>query len=85
MLGMDKLEPKPGNWRRMRWAWFALAVLGVLLTPGAILSAIDLYKTDHKLGFVIPIAFTIRFAQIWFFTWLSWKCRPLKSETNHQA
>lgn len=76
MAGMTTLEPKPVKWRRMRWAWFALAVLGVVLTPGAILNAIDLYQTNHKLGFVIPIAFAIRFTQIWFFAWLWWKYRP---------
>lgn len=79
---MNTLEPKPGKWRRMRWAWLALSVLGVLTTPGAILHAMDLYKADHKFSFMIFIAFAIRFGEIWVFAWLWWKYRPSAPQTS---
>jgi cytochrome c biogenesis factor len=73
---MDSWELKRGNWKRLRWAWFALAVLGCFLTPSAILDAIHSYRSEHRLAWVIPVAFVLRFGQIWLFAWLWWKSRP---------
>lgn len=82
MVRMDRLEPKRGQWRRMRWGWLAISILGLLFTPSAIIDAVDTYKTDHSVGWIIPLAFAIRFGQIWLFAWLWWKSRPSSPETN---
>jgi Na+/H+ antiporter NhaA len=82
MLLMDqqsKRDSLRGKWGRWRWAWLALAAIGVLSTPGAILDAINLNRSEHRLGFITVIAFSIRFAQIYGFTWLWWKTRPYKA------
>jgi hypothetical protein len=83
MTGMDQLDQEKdslrGKWKRWRWAWLALAVAGVVTTPAAVISAIDLYRSDHRLGFVVPLGLGIRFAQIYGFTWLWWKTRPVDS------
>jgi hypothetical protein len=81
---MDKWELKRGHWRRMRWLWLALSLLGLISTPSAVLDAVENYKTDHRLGWIIPLAFGMRFGQIWLFAWLWWKCRPLPPEYSSE-
>jgi hypothetical protein len=80
---MDFLDPKHPIWRRVRWGWFVIALIGILMTPGAVMSAIESYRSDHKWAWILPIAFSIRFAQIWFFLWLWWKYRP-STQTNSE-
>jgi hypothetical protein len=79
---MNRSEMKQGAWKRMRWLWLAFAILGLLLTPSAIANAIDSYKADHRLGWIIPLAFALRFGQIWLFAWLWWKYRPSGPERD---
>jgi len=74
---MDQWELKRGKWRRMRWLWLAFSLFGLISTPSALFDAFNTYKTDHTLGWIIPLAFAMRFGQIWLFAWLWWKCRPL--------
>jgi hypothetical protein len=73
---MDPWELKRGSWKRLRWLWLVLAVFGCLATPAAILDAVKTYRADHRLGWIVPLAFAIRFGQIWLFAWLWWKSRP---------
>jgi hypothetical protein len=77
---MNRSEMKQGARKRVRWLWLGFAILGLLLTPGVIADAIDNYKADHRIGWVIPLAFALRFGQIWLFAWLWWKYRPSDSE-----
>jgi hypothetical protein len=81
---MDFLNPKHPVWRRLRWAWFVLALIGILMTPSAIMGAIEVYKTDHKTAWVLPFAFLLRFAQIGFFLWLWWKYRPAPQTDSNE-
>jgi len=74
---VDFLKLNSGKWKWSRWGCLIIAVIGVLMTPQAIINAIQLYKSDHKLGFVMPLAFALRFAQIWVFAWVWWKTRPV--------
>ena len=62
--------------RRTRWLWFAMAVVGVLQTPNAIINAIQLVKSDHRMAVVAVLAFAIRFGMIWLFLKLWWQFRP---------
>ena len=64
--------------RKFRWGWFAIAVIGILQTPTAVISAIHLVSSDHRLTPIIPIAFAIRFGMIWLFLKLWWDTRPIK-------
>jgi Na+/H+ antiporter NhaA len=75
----QKKDSLRGKWSRSRWIWLALAAVGVVMTPAAVINVIDLYRADHRLGFVIPLGLSIRFAQIYGFTWLWWKTRPMDS------
>jgi hypothetical protein len=50
------------------------------MTPNAVINAIDFYRSDQRLGFVMPLALIIRFAQIYGFTWLWWKTRPEEAD-----
>jgi hypothetical protein len=68
----------------MRWLWLAFSLLGLISTPAAVFDAIDIYKTDQRLGWIIPLGFALRFGQIWLFAWLWWKCRPLHPEHNSE-
>jgi hypothetical protein len=61
-----------------RWLWFGIAVLTILQTPDAVMSAIHLVKSDHRLGWIVPVAFAIRFGTIWLFLKLWWRSRPSK-------
>ncbi|MCU1222547.1 MAG: hypothetical protein JWQ42_640 [Edaphobacter sp.] len=79
---MDQWELKRGHWRRMRWLWLASSILGVLSTPSAMVNALDDYKTNHSFGWIVLLAFAMRFGQIWLFAWLWWKCRPFKADTG---
>ena len=45
---------------RFRWLWFAAAALMALSTPGAIVSAIHLAQSNHKLILISNIALAIR-------------------------
>jgi hypothetical protein len=60
----------------LRWGWLSLVVVSILTTPSAIMDAIHLGRSDHRLIFVIPLAFTIRFAVTWWFFRLWWVSRP---------
>jgi hypothetical protein len=66
--------------RRFRWAWFALALIGVLETPFAIVDAIQFARSNHGLAPIMLIAFPIRFGMIWFFFWLWWQYRPVANK-----
>jgi hypothetical protein len=67
---------KKPKWRRMRWSWFAIAVVGILQTPNAIINAIQLVKSDHWMALVAVLGFAIRFGMIWLFLKLWWQFRP---------
>jgi hypothetical protein len=82
VVEMDSSEPKPGNWKRMRWVWLALAIWGLLATPGALIDAFNFYRTEHRLGWIIPLAFALRFGQIWLFAWLWWRCPPANADAQ---
>jgi hypothetical protein len=79
---MEQPKIRQGAWKRMRWLWLAIAIWGLLLTPSAIVSAVDAYKADHTFGWIIPFAFALRIVQIWFFAWLWWKYRPSNLKPN---
>ena len=74
-----KKDSLRGKWQRWRWLWLVLAAIGVLMTPTAVMNVINLYRLDHRLGFVAPLALAIRFAQIYVFSCLWWKTRPVDS------
>jgi hypothetical protein len=61
---------------RFRWLWFALAILAALGTPGALIDAIHLAQTDHRLVVIVILAKAMRFGWIYLFLWLWWKYRP---------
>jgi hypothetical protein len=82
---MDQPGIKQGTRRHIRWLWLAISIWGLLLTPSAIVSAVDAYKGDHQFGWIIPFAFAMRIAQIWFFAWLWWKYRPSNLTPNTSA
>ena len=67
---------KKPKWRRMRWLWFAIAVLGILQTPNAIINAIHLVNSDRRMALVALLGFAIRFGMIWLFLKLWWQFRP---------
>jgi hypothetical protein len=62
--------------KKFRWGWFLIAVFSILTTPNAIITAIQLGKSDHRLIPILPIAFAIRFAMTWWFLKLWWTHRP---------
>ena len=70
-----EIAKKP-KWRRMRWLWFAIAVVGILQTPNAISDAVRLVKSDHSMVLIAVLAFAIRFGMIWLFLKLWWQFRP---------
>jgi len=45
-------------------------------------SAADTYQYNHRLEWIIPVAFAMRFGQIWLFAWLWWKSRPANKEAK---
>jgi len=61
---MDRLDLKHPNWQRFRSLWLAIAAVGLLTTPSAVINAVNLYHSEYRLGFLIPVAFSIRLAQI---------------------
>jgi hypothetical protein len=61
--------------KRFRWVWFAIAALSIVETPHAILTAIVLGRSDHRLIPIIPLGFAIRFAFTWWFFKLWWSYR----------
>jgi hypothetical protein len=75
----ESVIAKRSKWSRMRWGWFAIAALGILQTPTAIIHAIQFANSYHRLAPVMVLAFAIRIAMIWFFLRLWWQFRP----TNH--
>ena len=79
MVLEQKKDSLRGKWRRWRWLWLAIAAVGLVMTPNAVINAIDLYRSNHRLLFVMPIGLGIRFAQIYGFAWLWWKTRPVDS------
>lgn len=84
-LPTGKLTGQVKNlWRRFRWLWFGGAILAILTTPSAVADAIKLFRSDHSLGFVLPIAFAIRIVMIWWFLKLWWSTRPEKVESNSE-
>jgi len=64
------------KWRRMRWLWFAIAVVAILQTPHAIIDAFRLVKSGPWMALVAVLAFAIRFGMIWLFLKLWWQFRP---------
>jgi hypothetical protein len=80
MAGMNFFDQKHPIWRRLRWLWFVMGVVGLVLTPGAVIGAVKLYRMNHNLWFVIPIGLILRLALIGFFFWLWWKFRPAKAD-----
>lgn len=76
-LSGDALErAKKPKWRRMRWLWFAIAVVGILQTPNAIINAIQLVRSNHWMALIAVLGFAIRFGMIWLFLKLWWQFRP---------
>ena len=67
---------KKTKWRRMRWCWFAIAIVGISQTPSAIITAIHLVKSDHRMALIVVLGFAIRFGMIWLFLKLWWQFRP---------
>jgi hypothetical protein len=65
-----------------RWGWLFLVVVSILTTPSAVVDAIHLGRSDHRLMFVIPLAFIIRFAVTWWFFKLWWGSRPSAQREN---
>jgi hypothetical protein len=65
----------------------AISILGLISTPSAVIDAVANYRIDHKFGWIILIAFSMRFGQIWLFAWLWlwWKCRPLPLEHHSNS
>jgi hypothetical protein len=80
MAGMNFFDQKHPIWRRLRWLWFVMGVVGLVLTPGAVIGAVKLYRMNHNLWFVIPIGLILRLALIGFFFWLWWKFRPAEAD-----
>ena len=66
---------KKHKFKRTRWLWFAVAVIGILQTPDAIVKAIQLVKSDHWMSSVVVLGFVIRFGVIWLFLKLWWQFR----------
>jgi len=61
---------------RFRWLWFAVAALMALSTPSAIVSAIHMAQSDHRLILIFILALAMRIGWIWLFLWLWWKYSP---------
>jgi hypothetical protein len=76
-MSQSSLE-KPKWIRKFRWGWFAIAAIGILQTPMAVINAVHLVGSNHRLAPIIPIAFVIRFGMIWLFLKLWWDTRPIK-------
>ena len=66
--------------RRFRWGWLIIAVIEILETPSAVISAVRMVHSDHRLWFVPFISFPIHFGMIWFFLKLWWDYRPEKGK-----
>lgn len=66
--------------RKFRWLWFAIGLIGLLQTPFAVMDAVDLVRSDHRLVFVPFVAFPIRLGMIGLFFWLWWATRRLNAE-----
>jgi hypothetical protein len=64
------------KWSRMRWLWFAIAPFEILQTPTAIINALHLANSSHRLAPVMVLAFAIRVGMIWLFLKLWWQFRP---------
>ncbi|HEY6388450.1 MAG TPA: hypothetical protein VIX91_22450 [Candidatus Acidoferrum sp.] len=67
--------------KKYRWLFFALAAIGIIQTPFAILSAISEARADHRLILPLLLALTIRFAMLGFFSKIWWDTRS-SSETS---
>jgi hypothetical protein len=66
--------------KKFRWGWFAVACFAILTTPGAVIDAIQLFRSDHRLGFILPVAFVIRVGMIWWFLKLWWDTRASEKD-----
>jgi hypothetical protein len=82
---MDQSDVQKPKWRRIRWAWFAFAAYAILGTPTAIIGAIEMGKSHHRLAPVMLIALAIRGLMIWFFLALWWQLRPAKQAAKPQT
>ena len=67
---------------KLRWLWFAIAVLIVLTTPSAVFSAIQLAHANRSVVPALMLAVVFRLAFIWFFFHMWWKYRSPKQEQN---
>jgi hypothetical protein len=80
---MEKLNPKLPNWvRKPGWLWFAIAVIGILQTPDAVISAVHSASSDHRLAPILVLAFAIRVVMIWLFLKFWWDSRSAKEAPN---
>ena len=71
--GTDKTRLK---WQRIRWLWFALATLGLLGTPSAVLSAVEVCRADHRMIWIFILAFSLRLGLIGLLYQVWWRYRP---------
>jgi uncharacterized membrane protein len=61
---------------RLRWFWFALALLAVPDTPGAVIDAVHLAQADHRFVVLTVLVLITRLGWICLFLRLWWKDRP---------
>jgi bacteriorhodopsin len=71
--------------RKFRWLWFAIGVAGILQTPLAVISTIQMVRSDPRLAFLPFAAFPIRIVMIWLFFWLWWQTRPNNGEPKGKS
>jgi hypothetical protein len=74
MSAMD--DANRARWGVIRWGWFAIALVALLGTPHAAISAFHMGASEHKLAAILAVALAIRLAIIWFLLALWWKFRP---------
>jgi len=75
MVNSDIQKPK---WTRMRWLWSAIAIVGIIGTPNAIIGAFNLGKSNLALSPIAIVALIIRVVMVWFLLKLWWQFRPEK-------
>jgi hypothetical protein len=71
--------------KKFRWAFFAVAVLGIAQTPSAISSAYSAASKTHWLILAFLEAFAIRFLTIWMFLYLWWDTRSTQNTKSIQS
>jgi len=82
--GVSGSPMKYESLKKLRWLFFALAVIGIAYTPSAILTLVSDATADHRLIIPFTLALVIRLLFIGFFLKIWWETGKKSGTTSNQ-